>query len=1328
MIPLSVYNLICFSAIAVMMTSAKETTTFQPAIFDTDSKAIGIDNRCTASISPDESDFPFGTVPVNRRVKGIGGIIQTGIREGTMKLDIPDDQGVHHTIYLPNSYYVPQSSQRLLSPQHWAQKAKDNKPLPRGTWSATYDDSVVLWWHQRKYQLTLPLNPNGDNVATIYSNPGYKKFEAFCAQCQADGIDDDDPVIADPNIVSEDESYSDFDDESISDASIEQQSLDSQSATPNLHSKLLHQGLHTQGHGQHTQGRREDALDSDFNLNGPDNEDAPAVIEDEETYEETNLPATPAEFLKMHQRFGHLPPDKIRIMARQGLIPSKFAKCEIPMCTACLFGKATRRPWRTKPTTKKTSSKTMNAPGQVVSVDQLISSTPGLIAQLKGWMTKKRYTTATIFVDQYSGLSYVHLQKSTYADETLQAKHAFERYATRHGVKVRHYHADNGRFAENLWMTDIQRQGQTISFCGVDAHFQNGVAERRIRELQDQARTMLIHANRRWPTAITAHLWPYALRTANDIYNATPNLQHKRHRTPLELFTGSPTAPNPKHLKTFGCPVYVYDRSDKWSERARVGIYLGQSPAHARTVALVLDLKTGYVSPQFHVKWDNQFETVRGKLGNQAPPSLWQQRAGFIKVIKTSEGANPTATTLPRNAIPASSSEQPAHPTPELEGDHPHEPPSNIESPPPSSPSQPEQRSEQPSTQEPNQESNQEPNQQPSRRSLRRKAQSRYEREGIWATEAIESLWAAQALCYPFEETMDALNIVAYETLVELDFYEEEACPITAFAASADPDTMYLHEAMKQPDKKQFIEAMQKEIEAHEKRGHWEVISKSKVPDDMPILPAVWAMRRKRRIATRQVYKWKARINIDGSKQVRGVNYWDTFAPVASWSSIRLLLVMSLINNWHTKQIDYVQAYTQADVECDMYMKIPKGFEVPDSDEEQVLRIKKNIYGSKQAGRVWNNHLTSKLIEIGFKQSDVDPCVYYRGKSVYVLYTDDSLLAGPDQQELDQIIQDMKDAELDLTVEGDIGDFLGVKIERQENGSFILSQPHLIESTLKDLRLLPKDQDANAQFEQSKPKSTPAAVSKPLHAYPNSKPFDDHFDYRSVIGKLNYVEKCTRPDISVAVHQCARFQADPKVEHGNALKWLGRYLLGTKDKGMVYHPTEQSFDCFVDADFAGNWDKDTAEFDTDTARSRTGYVITYAGCPITWTSKLQTEIALSTTESEYLALSTCLRETIPLIDLTREFKARGLQLQATQPTIHCKIFDDNSGAVELANVPKMRPRTKHINVKYHHFREKVKQGLISIHQIPREQQIADLLTHPVNETTLIKFRKAIMGW
>ncbi len=165
------------------------------------------------------------------------------------------------------------------------------------------------------------------------------------------------------------------------------------------------------------------------------------------------------------------------------------------------------------------------------------------------------------------------------------------------------------------------------------------------------------------------------------------------------------------------------------------------------------------------------------------------------------------------------------------------------------------------------------------------------------------------------------------------------------------------------------------------------------------------------------------------------------------------MLIAALINAWTTRQIDFVLAYTQADVECELYMSIPKGFEVEGSDDAQVLNLRKNLFGQRQAGRVWNQHLVKAFKSIGFKVSKIDESVFYREGCIFVLYTDDSILAGPDPAVLDKVIQDMKEAGLNLTVEGDITDFLGVQINRTEDGAFLLNQPHLIADILKELRL-----------------------------------------------------------------------------------------------------------------------------------------------------------------------------------------------------------------------------------------------------------------------------------
>ena len=321
-----------------------------------------------------------------------------------------------------------------------------------------------------------------------------------------------------------------------------------------------------------------------------------------------------SEILRIHNQLNHLSFKTIQLMAAKGHFPKNLVDCQIPICSACMFGKLSRRPWRTKSQAIK-SIKLCTYSGQCVSVDQLESPTPGLIAQLKGIPTTKRYTAATIFVDHFSRLSFVHPQTSLSSEDTLQAKRAFERYCGSHNVKIQHYHADNGRFVDKLFIEDIRSQNQQITYCGVNAHFQNGVAEKRIRDLQDLTRTAMLHASARWPRAFSPHLWPYALRCVNEVLILVP--KRMDGKSAWQIFTGTAINTDKKLFHPFGCPVYILDNKlqagmkiHKWHTRARVGLYLGSSPMHANTVSLVLNLITGLVSPQFHIKFDESFETV----------------------------------------------------------------------------------------------------------------------------------------------------------------------------------------------------------------------------------------------------------------------------------------------------------------------------------------------------------------------------------------------------------------------------------------------------------------------------------------------------------------------------------------------------------------------------------------------------------------------------------------------------------------------------------------------------------------------------------------------
>jgi transposase InsO family protein len=354
------------------------------------------------------------------------------------------------------------------------------------------------------------------------------------------------------------------------------------------------------------------------------------------------------EYMHWHYKLNHASQKVMTKLAKKGMLPRhitkilktlEMAKRSGPMCNDCYSASATRTAWRDKPNKQQMQinrERRKNLkPGDVVSVDQLESSTPGFAGQMTGNLTRQRIMGSTIFVDHASGLSYVYNQLSMSSEETINAKEAFENYAKQHGVHINHYHADNGRFKDRAFTNAVRESGQTLSFAAVGAHHQNGVAEKRIGDLQRRATTLLLHAERRWPDAINTHLWPYALRAANDARNNAPT--YKQDECPISKFCSTARLPSLKNQHHFGCPVYVLSKeiqdgkkARKWKDRTRVGINLGYSPRHAHSVSLILNLETGLVSPQFHCSYDDLFETTTGTQARSIPRSRWQYKSGLV--------------------------------------------------------------------------------------------------------------------------------------------------------------------------------------------------------------------------------------------------------------------------------------------------------------------------------------------------------------------------------------------------------------------------------------------------------------------------------------------------------------------------------------------------------------------------------------------------------------------------------------------------------------------------------------------------------------------------
>jgi Reverse transcriptase (RNA-dependent DNA polymerase) len=1263
--------------------------------FDGDTFDMVIDSGCSFCMTNDARHFVDEPEEINVAVKGIGGQLVKATRRGTVRWSFTNDDGQIHDEIIPNTYLNDECQYCLYSPQHIAQIANDS-----GTYSITTANKLQLVWDEEKQIKTVPIDPKL-NIFIMRSAPVIYDFTAFCQtieQIESHETDMHTISIMSSNLIPD----IDSDDDSIE--SEAEESRYKPNTMPKTRANRIHPDLPNNVFEQGTPIK-------------PQMETIHRIpTEDHDVQSSTPQ----AKLLAWHYRLGHLSFAKIQQMAARGDLPSELMTCPIPRCASCLYGKATRRPWRTKAPVNAMSIPPVTSPGSVVSMDQMVSAITGLVPQMKGFLTHQRYTVATIFVDHFSGLSFVHLQKGSTATETIEAKRAFERYSKSHGILVQHYHADNGIFETKEFQDAIHTDGQTISFCGVNAHHQNGRAEKKIRDLQEHTRTMILHAQHRWPSAINPHLWPQAMKTANDLNNRAPGI--KTGISPLELFSQVDVTPKIKHSHTFGAPVYVLDQAlqnqggsiPKWNQRSNVGIYVGISPRHSRKVALVLNLETGHVSPQFHVVIDDFFETLRPSAGNKVPKSNWQRKTGLFKTSSLRRTTKQNTSTM--NADIPFSERTFWMESLDVETDAAHTRENSLLN---------ENDIENVGADERNSNDtviNTENSRVNNERTL---AESRIPSFGHVTTRSGRvAKFTSKMLESKMQQSDDIVSLY-----VDWEVYHDESYDIQdkmenpiAFAASSNPDVMYMDQAMKEPDHKEFEAAMIKEVKSHTENEHWHIVKRDQVPDGVDVLPAVWAMRRKRRISTGEVYKWKARLNIHGGKQTHGVNYWETYAPVIGWTTIRLYLILALLNERKTRQIDFVLAYPQADIECDLYMEIPRGFEFHGSRKTHCLLLKKNLYGQKQAGRVWNQYLHDGLIARGFQQSSVDMCLYYNRKyNVNLLiYTDDGILTGDSDQDIDRVINLLQQPVSDhrafnITDEGTLEDYLGVTVEHASDGSFKLTQPHLIQQIIDDIGF----------NNRTSTKPTPAASTIRLHRDLHGIERREDWHYRSIIGKLNFLEKSTRPDIAYAVHQCARFSNDPKMSHENAVKRIVKYLVGTKNDGIYIRPNGHSFDCWVDADFVGNWDRVNADVDPSTAKSRTGYLISYGGCPISWASKLQTDVALSTTEAEYTAMSTSLREVIHLMQLVNEANDMGWTTYQGAPKVHCKVFEDNSGALEMARLPKMRPRTKHLCTRMHHFREHVRKGLISINHIDTKDQLADMLTKPQPEE-LFLFQKPLV--
>ncbi len=1082
-----------------------------------------------------------------------------------------------------------------------------------------------------------------------------------------------------------------------------------------------------------------------------------------------NLSEPEKELLRWHQRLGHLSMKRVQWLMRQGILGTTSYSKQLqssasklthgPLCAGCQYAKQRRK---TKPgSTKRSDPLSRDAlktndlfPGARISVDHFECNPNGRLLDTFGKeRVDAKYKGGCIFVDSATGYLHVELQTKFNSHETLNAKKQFESECTKFGVVPQSYISDDGSAFENAaFEAHLQQFHQTIRHSTPGGHHSNGIAERAISTVMSISRAMMHHAAIHWPDVADVELWPLSVLHAVHLLNRIP--REDTGRSPLELFSRTTWPISKIHdFHVWGCPVYVLDSSlaggrkiPRWKPRSSRCIYVGNSTKQGNAVPLVLNLETGKITGQYHVVFDDWFHTVDSTNNTSVnfdhddwyrtfgltewqyvpdddlpspgvptapePPGLVQQER--LRAVRD-EVAPTRPLPPPSGMVPVPSPPAQLEPAPRVV-ESPTPTPSSIQrempaQETPTSETYPIQR-ESPPTSTPQESLQRESIQ---RETTRKAPTPRKSPQAAERPTEPSNRASTRSQTAPRRSQRTTPSLYRTPTVNHLDMDpDSRIAPVAYKAAQTDPDTFNWDEAMASPYRKEFLAAADVEIDQLVEKETWFEDLKSNATTK--IIPSQWVFRIKRSSDGTTIKKFKARICLRGDLQEdKGLS---NYSPVASWISVRSFLVISAIRNWVTISIDFSNAFVQSKLPADdpVWMHVPRGYKST-KGPNYCLKLVKSLYGHKRAPLLWFNHSSEAFKRLGLTQSKHDECLWYGDEIMVVQYVDDCGISAPNQARIDQFVKDLRDLGFELTQEDSFEEFLGIKFKYNDDGSIECTQKGLIQKTLEAAGMV----DCN-------PNSTPTTLHT-LGSNKDGQPMTESWNYRAICGMLLYLSTNTRPDIAFAVSQVCRFSNAPKKSHATAIKTILRYLKKTENKGMIIKPKDSLFhlDLYVDADYCGLFGQEDAR-DSNSVRSRTGYIVILSGWPIIWKSQLQTHLSQSTLEAEYTALSASLRVFLPLQRLIEEMVGKTKATPIEDTRLFSTVFEDNQSTYFLATNQRITNRTKYLLAKWHWFWDLYNEGMFKIVKCPTDSQLADFLTKPLPKVAYENNRVLVQGW
>lgn len=863
---------------------------------------------------------------------------------------------------------------------------------------------------------------------------------------------------------------------------------------------------------------------------------------------------------------------------------------------------------------------------------------------------------------------------------------------------IKRVRLDNaGEFTSQAFNDYCMSTGIIVEHPVAHVHTQNGLAESLIKRLQLIARPLIMR------TKLPISVWGHAILHAASLIRIRPSAYHKY--SPLQLAFGQ--EPNISHLRIFGCAIYVPiapPQRTKMGPQRRLGIYVGfETPSIIR----YLEPLTGDV---FTARFaDCQFnEVVFPTLGKREKegkrdiswnePSLLhldpytkQCELEVQKIVHLQAIANqlPDAFTdtkrVTKSYIPAANA------------------PARIEI----SEIKPEGK-----------DTHESKTRQKRGRPIGSKDKNLRKRKGVDnhidseenIPEEIENKESLQ---------MEGINDINQERKLLNRNEMKSIDEIFSYTVASeiindrdDPEPKSVMECQNRHDWIKWKDAMQPELDSLNKRNVFGPI----IPMPKTVKPVgyKWVFVRKRN-EKNEIIRYKARLVAQGFSQRPGIDYDETYSPVMDAITFRYLISLVVSKKLEMRLMDVVTAYLYGSLDSDIYMKIPEGFKMPEalstkSKEMYSIKLQRSLYGLKQSGRMWYNRLSDYLINKGYVNNIICPCVFIKktisGFVIIAVYVDDLNIIGT-ENEIHEATVYLKE-EFEMKNLGKTKYCLGLQIEHMHNGIFV-HQSNYTEKILKRFNM-----------DKANPLSTPMVVrslnieTDPFRPYEeNEEILDSEFPYLSAIGALMYLANCTRPDISFAVNLLARFSSAPTKRHWKGIKHILRYLRGNVDLSLFYsNNSKQELIGYADAGHLS---------DPHKAKSQTGYVFTNNGTAISWRSQKQTLVTTSSNHSEIIALHEASRECVWIRSMTHHIEEScGFPVNKS-PTI---LYEDNAACISQLREGYIKSdRAKHIPPRFFSYtHELIKDNHIDIKYIQSSKNSADLFTKALPTTI---FRKHV---